>query len=1308
MQMSSSNTAGPLRLSVTSLSQYVRLENCDRFLRLRLRPDEEKALLKRWNLTIQPLTPLLRDAGAAFERRVSESLARRGELVVDLGEQGVEATVDKLRGGHDPVILLQPLLEAPLGGYVCYGRADAVRLERDRRGSLHVLVADIKASRRERMEHRLQVAIYAHLIQSLAANNGIPIARIQGTVLHLQEDGAVPTLEPDNPSFDLDTYLTILHRLAIEPDCTVARIAALPFDEVPYHLGYKCDGCLYNAICMHDTAERLDLSLIPYLSAVEKRVLRDAGLTTLPQVAALMLLPNRDAGERELKVAPGQEPVVDRLRNLWPVAPNLPLIVQRARRALRRFDSTVESATYLYGAGYGTLPSDEEHPELVKIFFDAQHDYLQDRVYLISALVTGPRGEQCVVHCTDGPPDEETECALLVAWVSDVICAVRAVAAGNSASIHLYCYNRYDQRVLLEALKRHLDKVAALPAFFDLMTESAALTQPIISFLSSEIEERRNLGMVCTPLHDAARVLGFDWRDEQYEYYSLFRARLFDNRRDVIRRPDGSLAPAGKELPKDDPRRITIEAASRFNSQIPLEYAYGAWGRLPEDQEIREILAPFRQITLQELKAFARHRVRALAHIEASFKYKARGVPKPAVDLPSLLGSVAGDPPLSQSLEEFLYMEHHAALQAKLLRYSLPIERRVQTGLALLLRYQGYDPGDKAHCFAIEFDRIGLDPVLTMNAFRLKEGDWVVINPADPPRSAGKIKGGRLATIKGIGPDWIKLELLAANFRGSKFRYPHEYQLTPEIGRFYTLDEMADDLNADKALAALGQASSNVLYGWLLTRPELRSVPSRVKEFVKQFTGLIGAVEKGRNLTARQREVVAERLEDPLFLVQGPPGTGKSHTLAWAVLARMAASAFQGRPCRVAVSCKTHNAVNVVLEALASKWNKLMGFPTPTTKALRGLPIYKIVNSETDEAPQGVRPLYLYGVKGQAIEAMLQQRLLVIGGTPGGLYNLARYRALGGTAVDWSAKPFDLLVIDEASQMSLPEGILSAAFLKPEGAMIVVGDHRQMPPIVAHPWEEEEKRSVAAAQPHLSLFESLLNRGFPSVGLDESFRLHTTIADFLHENIYVRDGIRFFSRRKELLTTPPPVDPFVDLVLQPRYPIVVIEHGEDRSQQYNEAEMALVTPLIDVCANRLRLDGRDGIGVVVPHRAQKARLRERFPDLAITDSIDTVERFQGGERDVIIVSATASDPDYVLAEADFLLNLNRLNVALSRPRKKLIVVASRSVIGLLTSDLEVFENAVIWKRLYYQYASDILWQGQAQGVPVWVRGKSAG
>lgn len=1306
------NTTLP-RLNATSLSQYVRLENCERFLRFRLRHDEEKAMLKRWGLTIQPLTPLLKESGFEFERSVTEQIASRGEPVVDLDKQGVEITADWLRRTREPVILLQPSLEGLMGNYACHGRADVIRLQRNRKGALRVLIADVKASRHERMEHRLQVAVYAHMIQAMAAHEGIQVTDMQGSVLHVQEDGSIPPLDPEAPTFDLDTYLTILDHLAIEPDCVVNRVASLPFEELAYHLSYKCDGCAYNAVCMYDSAERLDISLVPYLSPVEKRVLRDAGIKVLPQLAALMDLPARESGERDLRAAPGQEALIGQLANQWPVGPNLPLLVQRARRALKRFDTTIESTTFIYNAGFGTLPSEEDHPKLIKVFFDAQYDYLGDRVYMISALVAGPRGERVVVHCTPEPPGEESERDLLMAWVMDVLRVAREVSAGDQAPVHLYCYNRYDQKVLLEALKRHLEQVATLPAFFDLMTQSPALEQSIISFLSSELEERRNLGPVCTPLHDAARMLGFDWSDESYEYYRLFRARLFDNRRNVIRQVDGRLVPVKSET-KDAPDNITIEAASRFNSQIPLEYAYGAWGCLPEDQEgeNNRVLDQFRQVTLDQLKAFAGHRVRALAHIEGSFKKKARWLPKPDLHLPALGQPSPIVSPLSQGLQEFLYMEHHAAFQAKLLNYSLPIERRVQTGLALLLRYQDYDQSSGHHRFAIEFESIGLNPVLTMNAFRLKEGGWVVINEAAPPLSAGRIKNGRLAVIQAVGPDWIALDLLDVTFRQSKFRYYHNTGLVPQPGALYTLDEMADDLIADKCIEALVNAGGNTLYRWLLKKPGLRAVDKQAGAFTQQFVNLVDTIEKPHKLTSPQREVVAEHLAEPLFLVQGPPGTGKSHTLAWAVLCRLAICAAQGRPCRIAVSCKTHNAINVTLEALAQKWQRLTGFFMPLAggRTLASLQIYKVVNDESEPVPARVKPLKAYNRDRswpRELEDLLQQPLLVIGSTPGGLYNLMKYRAAGDRSVDWSLKTFDLVVIDEASQMSLPEAVLACAFLQPEGNVIVVGDHRQMPPIIAHAWEDEEKRTVTATKPYLSLFESLVERDFPRVALDESFRLHKVMADFLQENIYVHDGIRFFSRRKEILTQPPPFDSFVDTILDPQYPIVVVEHAEQRSQQYNQAELELITPLIDVCANRLGLTGKDGIGVVVPHRAQKAILRERFPGLAVTDSIDTVERFQGGERDVIIVSATASDPDYVLAEADFLLNLNRLNVALSRPRKKLIVVASRSVVDLLTSDLDVFENAVIWKRLYYQCANDVLWQGDRYGVPVWLRGKRA-
>ncbi|MFN8469235.1 MAG: AAA domain-containing protein [Caldilineaceae bacterium] len=1296
---------------MTSLSQYIKQQNCDRYLRFRLRRDEEKALTDKWGVTIQPLTPLLKEEGLDFESKVVAHIAADGGRVVDLDGQDESLTMLWMQTVQSQTLLVQPSIGGHIGGVRFSGRADLVLLWRGDDEALCGVIADVKASRVERMEHRLQVAAYAYLLRQMAHGKGMKFHSLDGMILHVQEDGSLPDFNSTEP-FDIDTYITVLHHLAIDPGNTLERVTNARFEDLFYHLGYHCDGCMYNALCMYDSAERQDLSLVPYLTDTEKRVLLQHGVRTVAELAELMDLPPRDGGY-DLIPAPAHLAKLSELANAWPVGAKLPLLVQRAKRALKRFDPSTPAWTFLSGGGFGSLPADDEHQGLIKVFFDAQFDYLLGRIYLLSALVRGPRGDLSVVECTEGPPTLEAEGDLLVNWVSRLLRAVAEVADGDSAPLHLYCYNPYDQRTLLDALKRHLMKVALLPGFFDLMTQNPALNQPIISFLSSELEERQNLGYVCSPLHDAARGLGFDWTYEGIEYYALFRARLFDNRRDVVRSFDGTLQPAPTSVPRGDPRRITIESASRFNSQIPLEYAYAAWNCLPDsgDAEERRLLAPFRQTTRPLLMEFAAHRTRALAHIEGWFKRKARFLNKPKIDLRALREGGAPSIALQQSLREFLYMEHYASLQAKMLVYGLPIERRVQSGQALLLRYEGYEADLDLHLFTIAFDLLGLDPELTVNGLRLKEGDWLVMNPAaesGAPLSASTLKHGRLVTLAKLSPEIVGLHLLDANFFRNQFRYSHNATLQPEEGELYVIDQMADDLNADKQLEALGHTDSNTLYHWLLTRPNRRTLPPSTAEQAQAFLQVVHTLQPKAKLTKRQRSVVAGWLDEPLLLVQGPPGTGKSATLGWAILNRIQLAAAAGRPCRVAISCKTHNAIRIVLKSVVEKLDQLMRFPLPSLGAqgMPHVPLYKIVSSEGDDLPRHVTPIDPHAWNPKKLEELLHQPYLVVGSTPGGLYTLAKRRESGDKKVDWLMKSFDLLVIDEASQMSVPEGVLAASFLGEPGAMLVVGDHRQMPPIIAHTWKTEELRSAAENRPFVSLFEFLRDRGFACESLDESFRLHRVIADFLQENVYVHDGIRFFSQQDKLLHQPPPSGDFVDAVMDPNYPIVVIEHGEQGSQQHNETELEIIRPLIE-CALAMRLDGVDGVGIVVPHRAQKALLRTHFPQLAEVQSIDTVERFQGGERDVIIVSATASDPGYVLAEADFLLNLNRLNVALSRPRKKLIVVASQSVTRLLVSDLDVFDNAVIWKRLYFQYANRVIWQGTLAGVQVVVRGASA-
>ena len=185
------------------------------------------------------------------------------------------------------------------------------------------------------------------------------------------------------------------------------------------------------------------------------------------------------------------------------------------------------------------------------------------------------------------------------------------------------------------------------------------------------------------------------------------------------------------------------------------------------------------------------------------------------------------------------------------------------------------------------------------------------------------------------------------------------------------------------------------------------------------------------------------------------------------------------------------------------------------------------------------------------------------------------------------------------------------------------------------------------------------------------------------------------------------VEGHVAAALEPEYPVVVVEHAEHESLKRNDTEIAILAPIIEAARDKLGLDAEDGLGVVVPHRAQRAALKELFPDLAASGAIDTVERFQGGERDLIVVSATASDPEFVLAEASFLLNPNRLNVAFSRPRKKLIVIGSTTIFRLVPPDMEVFESALLWKRLRYEFSAEMLWEGEIAGAGVRVSGRRA-
>jgi superfamily I DNA and/or RNA helicase len=379
---------------------------------------------------------------------------------------------------------------------------------------------------------------------------------------------------------------------------------------------------------------------------------------------------------------------------------------------------------------------------------------------------------------------------------------------------------------------------------------------------------------------------------------------------------------------------------------------------------------------------------------------------------------------------------------------------------------------------------------------------------------------------------------------------------------------------------------------------------------------------------------------------------------------------------------------------------------------LLSLPIIRFAGRE--EPPPGVVALNKESKGDERVDKqILAASHCVVAAGLAGIYRIAKIKHSAKNAF-FDFRYCDLLVLDEASQINLPEAIMGALALKDDGQLIVIGDHRQMPPIVQNDWEREVRRTFVAFRSYESLFLTLREQ-LPEqhqIRFQESFRVHADIAEFLRTQIYKQDGIYYFSNKTDLLPQIPSDDPFVRAVLDPVHPLTVVVHEEMSSQQRNRFEQDLMRPVLEALAAS-NFDPQTGLGVVVPHTAQRAALRSEIPALTqrdpetgavIRSAVDTVERFQGAERVAIVVGATESDPLYLLANSRFLLDPRRLNVAISRAKSKLVLVGSRSIFDLFATDEEVFASAQLWKNLLADTCTELLWNGSVDTIPVQVWG----
>jgi predicted RecB family nuclease len=296
-----------MRLTPTDVSQFVRLDQCERFLRFRLAERAGQDFMKEYEVHSQRITPLLSLSGQTFEDGIEADLSKRlptTNFAVKYGKshnrpanntEVVEAARKLLPG--QTTLLFQPRLEAELSGWLLRGDVDLLRLERTAEGTLHILIGDMKSTVEVKVEHRLQVAFYRLMFEAILKDASVSHSTVQTGILFRppadptpeDEEEIKPLREAAKLTFGLshallevvadpEAYLQSANDLVLGKDSTVRRVAGTPFEAIPYSLCFKCDGCLYNEFCMKWSAEKEDLSLIPYMTGTDKEAMRRIGV----------------------------------------------------------------------------------------------------------------------------------------------------------------------------------------------------------------------------------------------------------------------------------------------------------------------------------------------------------------------------------------------------------------------------------------------------------------------------------------------------------------------------------------------------------------------------------------------------------------------------------------------------------------------------------------------------------------------------------------------------------------------------------------------------------------------------------------------------------------------------------------------------------------------------------------------------------------------------------------------------------------------------------------------------------------------
>ncbi len=416
-------------------------------------------------------------------------------------------------------------------------------------------------------------------------------------------------------------------------------------------------------------------------------------------------------------------------------------------------------------------------------------------------------------------------------------------------------------------------------------------------------------------------------------------------------------------------------------------------------------------------------------------------------------------------------------------------------------------------------------------------------------------------------------------------------------------------------------------------------------------------------ILSHQRSVLGDLLSArDYYLLWGPPGTGKtSYMLKYAVQ-----YLFEQTDQQILLIAYTNRAVDEICQAIYS---------IPSVQDSGFLKI----GSKHSTDPK-FRPFLLheqienFDNRKQIREFVDHQRIVV-----------ATVSSIQSKSTLFALKKFDTIIVDEASQIIEP---MLVGLLCKGSKFILIGDHKQLPAVVVQEEEfsqvsDESLNQIGLVDMRDSLYERLLknaqsNQWNHAYGiLTHQGRMHKTLLDFPNQSFY--DGhLHIIPDIKRLY-----IDPLISennslakAIKTNRTLYIDTPIDDEFDIKTNLYESLMVSKILDVIPR----DHSKTIGIITPYKAQIAKIKRQLVNDNLYDeglTIDTVERYQGSARDIIIISLCTN----VARQMHRLSKTNsdgvdrKLNVALTRAREQIIILGNR----------EVLSNSEIYTQLINSY-----------------------